>query len=1102
MCRRAPQTPVGGLWAVTPRLTTALGIYNQGGNGRRRNYTSTTLGSQFSYMAQTAHTKKTRLACDSCRRQRRKCDRKTPACLSCERRNDVCLYDPAFDQRSPKQRGYVAALEARVVLLEGILSDAGAKGVVSPSELASTDEGAVRAAIAPPPTASTPPDPSQEPKRALGPELEFVPSDDAAQALTPILHPTLGEVAATTSDELNLGMGGYVPLVSLDVERKLVAQFWDWQRGHLPCVAPVPFLFSYALYAQVVHPGVPSDKSVHATPEPAQFISPLLLDAMLAVAALFYGKAELSNRFYKRAESRLMDETANPRLATVQGVMLMATIEFGHARAPTAWTLNGVTVALCVRFGMHVDATLLVRDGNMSEMLFETRNFVFWTAYQNDRKASLESPGCFTLAITPPLGGPGWVPQPVPFPFIIHKSAFRFYALCLGMHPLLDRRIISTPHHSFFTRVDVAKPVHPDPDASVAGPSIAPAEMSTVHDVGTIWRSPTTLGTGDAVVQAGWEAIRDFARIMDTLFDGIYALDAPKRTPQEDLELVARNNLTIQRFLDNLPTILRSTDAIRTKSAALIHLHLSIHISNILACRPFLSPRPLSEDAMRLDAATNISQPTHSSHIIRRYRTLAFRIAHASALQITSLVRYLPLASACVSIPYFVHTACTILLLAPGDTTAMEGVRMGATCLRNMQEMGHWSNIMKDGWEGVLVLANRWDVDIEQGRKILRLALSVRRGGRSRSGDAPGVGSDSNVGPVDAEPGDTGVVRRFSGSSNGTRPSSMAENGIESPSITRPSAGAVARNETAELGAIHDHRHPDSTQEYEDGHLTWMYADPEYSEGVVPASNYGHAGLLPQGDYGAAISGPQCAAVAQKYGVQEHTVNPYFNASGLVHANESANGPTYTPQQQYHSPTPVRLETRSHGVLYHDFSQTDLGVTPYECETRLSSVARQRIYLQQLQRQQQYRQSSSKLRQRSHYQPCFQHPSQKSQVHAPTYHHHKPTSPASLSDVTYALSHARPQHYSHPPQTHWLQILPPANPNLPFRPDLAACTDLAVFFTDTIQTEQDPAFVRSIEDPYAGMTLDWVSDAECSLPAVGQALVPVRVLWKWVRLLA
>lgn len=157
-------------------------------------------------------------------------------------------------------------------------------------------------------------------------------------------------------------MNGYVPLISLDMEHKLLDQFWDWQRMHLPYVAPVPFLSAYTLYAQAAHPGqptlplppppspstgpsathMPSPESVRADPELAQFISPLLLDAVFSVAALVHGNLELSSQFYRRAEVRCDGESAKPRLATVQGVQLMAMAELGHARAPAGWTLVGM----------------------------------------------------------------------------------------------------------------------------------------------------------------------------------------------------------------------------------------------------------------------------------------------------------------------------------------------------------------------------------------------------------------------------------------------------------------------------------------------------------------------------------------------------------------------------------------------------------------------------------------------------------------------------------------------------------------------------------------------------------------------------------------
>lgn len=341
----------------------------------------------------------TTFACDPCRRRKRKVS--TPICFASVlanycfpvRQKNPCVFTvckeercvrlrsharptqvrkrvfariPALITLRPAQRDYVASLEARVALLESILGDAGARDTASPSELASVYEGhptpTTHAATSPPPIASP-----QQPRLGLGlapeSEPEFVPSDEAAEALVPIAHPSPGEIAMTISNELDLGMDGYLPIVSLDMEHKLLAQFWDWQRMHMPFVAPVPFLAAYALHAQTAHPdepippppppppldvysgraiSVPSAESVHPDPELAQFISPLLLDAVFAVAALFHGNLDLSSKFYKRAEARIMREAANPRLATIQGVQLMAMAELGHARAPASWTLNGV----------------------------------------------------------------------------------------------------------------------------------------------------------------------------------------------------------------------------------------------------------------------------------------------------------------------------------------------------------------------------------------------------------------------------------------------------------------------------------------------------------------------------------------------------------------------------------------------------------------------------------------------------------------------------------------------------------------------------------------------------------------------------------------
>ncbi|KAG8709961.1 hypothetical protein FRC08_017827, partial [Ceratobasidium sp. 394] len=664
--------------------------------------------------------KKTSLACDSCRRRKRKCDGKTPVCSLCEKGNIECVYDATLDQRRPAQKNYVAALEARVALLEGILKNAGAGDAVDALDLAIVEGEPVPRDPAAPAPASIEPTQAGNTRREV--ETGFIPADDAAHALKSIalVKSEESEEKVLTLDGLDLGMGDYVPLISLEAEHKMLAQFWDWQRMHLPYVAPAPFLLAYAIHSEAAHPNepipppppvsppsplgdlaVPRAASVEPAADLPQFISPLLLDAMFAIATLFNGDLESSEKFYRRAETRLLHESANPRLATVQAALIMSTWELGHARAPATWTLLGVTIALCVRLGMNVDATPLVRRGVMSTRLFEARNFAFWATYNKDR----------------------------------------FAAICMGMHPLMDRRMITTPRHSSIETENTVEAPKASGSKTAAG---ALEEKPTASTASISW-NPQILGMGGAMVQAGWEAIRDLIQISEGLFDGIYSFDAPKRTPQQDLELVTRNNLTIQRFLDELPTWLRSTGPLRKKENGLVYLHLFTHLTSIVVSRPFLSPRPLSEEAMRIDATTDPAQPSHSSHIIRRYRTLAFRVARASALQITSLIRHIPLSSPCVTLPYVIYSACTILLLAPDDQAAMDGVRTGIACLESMDESGYWVTSAKDGKDRILALAKRWGVNIGPAKKVLG---HLGPGGPS----GPGGGSDAS-GPGTGRPG-------------------------------------------------------------------------------------------------------------------------------------------------------------------------------------------------------------------------------------------------------------------------------------------------------------------------------------------------------------
>lgn len=503
---------------------------------------------------------------------------------------------------------------------------------------------------------------------------------------------------------------------------------------------------------------------------------------------------------------------------------------------------------------------------------------------------------------------------------------------------------------------------------------------------------------------------------------------------------------------------------------------------------------------MRLDTTTDVSQPTHSSYIIRQYRTLAFRVARASALQIISLVRYTSFSSPCVTIPYLVYSACTILLLVPDDAAAMSSVRMGIACLEKMQEKGPWMISMRDGRERVLALAKRWGVDIGQEKKELRPVLEGRRGGGD-GGDAPygfSTGEGDITKPDYAGLSDMGDdAPKFLGSTSGTRLTSGFGSGTEDDT-TQPATSTLKYNEKARSGTTYSHRSPDWTQQYGDDPLAQMYVDKELLEGVEPAPNHGHTVLLHQGNDNAVALDTRYIAAAHDYGAWGQTRDPSSHASGLVYKDASVDGPSYVPRQQsYTSTQSGRFETPTHSDHNNHFIEAHSGLADYERHVqrgeRSAPIPQQKTY-QQSQYQEQQNRLSSSNRQQTRPQTRFQHQPQQLQAHPPSPHqqvyvhhqyHHTSAPPAALPHVNYNLSHAVPQYDFCVSHAHWHQAPLSTDLNLPHPPHATSCVDLAACFADMVQTAiGEPKFAQSMEDPYAVVAADWLADMRCSFPAM------------------
>jgi hypothetical protein len=182
----------------------------------------------------------------------------------------------------------------------------------------------------------------------------------------------------------------WFPFCSPDEERALLSTFWAWQRIHFPIVLPDPFLAAY------------NSRNFNC-----ELVTPMLLDMMFTIGSYFGpgkegGDGAQGERFFMRAESRVIEEINNPRVATVQALLLMAVFQRGHAKTPVAWTLNGefffrftifalltsdvgMAVALSTRLGLHIDTSALVANGTMPQDVHASRNTTFWAVFMLDR---------------------------------------------------------------------------------------------------------------------------------------------------------------------------------------------------------------------------------------------------------------------------------------------------------------------------------------------------------------------------------------------------------------------------------------------------------------------------------------------------------------------------------------------------------------------------------------------------------------------------------------------------------------------------------------------------------------------------------------------
>ncbi|KAH0556350.1 hypothetical protein GP486_005727 [Trichoglossum hirsutum] len=319
-----------------------------------------------------------RIACVVCRKRKLRCDGNKPSCGKCTRLGHRCAYDEVRKKSGPK-RGYVKALEARLLQVETLLKTQDPQDSNGPNLMQQDRPGILLQ-----PDFPTPPSLNIgiANRDGLGSIYQAQERYDTGTMQPPSLSidPALGGDVPLTWEMIGLGLDE--PLPPQDAIDELHQIYFDKCHPSIPMIHRARYLAAMSL-------------TPHARPPVS------LRYAIWTLAASVEEKYfNLQSHFYQRARKYLEETEMKGHgesmisVAHAQTWILIATYEFKLMYFPRAWMSTGRAIRLAQMMGLHrLDGTGLdvkqclppPRDWTEKE----ERRRTFWLAFCIDRYASI-----------------------------------------------------------------------------------------------------------------------------------------------------------------------------------------------------------------------------------------------------------------------------------------------------------------------------------------------------------------------------------------------------------------------------------------------------------------------------------------------------------------------------------------------------------------------------------------------------------------------------------------------------------------------------------------------------------------------------------------
>ena len=313
------------------------------------------------------------------------CDGCKPKCLNCELYHDECTFVFHNDKRKPYPKEYIDALTSRISILENLLTKANIDhSNIQPDTVKQPSEDTSNANLATAAAAKL-----VEPTRSTNDYVDRLTDRVGQLSMTNIglryygptsnLH-LLSSIIWTRRPNSNIEFKGRAAVdaaglsYNVDPVRRdhLLNLYWTWQHPFFNVVKKSIFLRDMHLYET-------------GRASQAKYYSPLLLNAILALAALLDDEYDEGEAFHLKARVLIDIEVEDPRITTIQASAILGLFEGVCDRDTRGWIYTGMSIRMAVDMGIHLNCDCWVEKNIISKEEADMRKFTFWGCFVLDR---------------------------------------------------------------------------------------------------------------------------------------------------------------------------------------------------------------------------------------------------------------------------------------------------------------------------------------------------------------------------------------------------------------------------------------------------------------------------------------------------------------------------------------------------------------------------------------------------------------------------------------------------------------------------------------------------------------------------------------------